>query len=75
MIFLAWVYLGLGSCPWSLLGDGDFSGELSVLSRTAIYTNIASFLVIFMTTINGTCTNAVKSMFVILKTRKNILLS
>ena len=62
MMFLAWVYLGVGSCPWSLIGDTAFAGELSVLSRTAIYTNIASFLVILMTTINGTCTSAVKSM-------------
>ncbi|CAG5107022.1 Oidioi.mRNA.OKI2018_I69.chr1.g3108.t1.cds [Oikopleura dioica] len=59
--FFAWVYLGVGSCPWSLIGDTAFAGELSVLSRTAIYTNIASFLVILMTTINGTCTSAVKT--------------
>ena len=61
MVHLAWVYLGVGTCPWSLISEEGFSEKSNALSWTAIYTNIASFLAILLTVINGNCTNSIKS--------------
>ncbi|CBY31458.1 unnamed protein product [Oikopleura dioica] len=58
--FFAWVYLGVGTCPWSLISEEGFSEKSNALSWTAIYTNIASFLAILLTVINGNCTNSIK---------------
>jgi len=61
MVYLAWVYLGVGTCPWSLISEEGFSEKSNALSWTAIYTNIVSFLAILLTVINGNFTNSIKS--------------